>query len=72
MKINVIQFLYLNNSFLILKMTNIYLYLIIFGSLTFYLYMIYIFRHRLIRISNNENINDEVSITNPIICTVSQ
>lgn len=51
-------------------MADIYLLLTIFGSLTFYLCMIYLFRYRIITI--RENINDEVSTTNPIICTVSQ
>ena len=53
-------------------MENVYLFLSIFGSLAFYLCMIYIFRHRIISIRENENINDEVSTTNPVICTVAQ
>lgn len=44
--------------------------LIVYGSLACYIYVIYLFKNRLISV--HEHINDEEAITNPIVCTVSQ
>lgn len=51
-------------------METVYILLIIYGSLACYLYVVYLFKHRIISV--HEHINDEEAITNPIVCIVAQ